>query len=458
MQLRSGIMGLHVGTPPRHRRTPEAVAAARISTGFAQAIIQQGDTTRGDLEDESNVMKQCERVLPAINQVVTNDPVFGTLNGFARCWLCAFPVGHTSFLKYLQAHPGPGRIPITSLEFLAWTYKTTSTMYSSNKRVRKDPNNDIFDRATCEHVLPIKLAAGTLGLAGTTPLKQQVGIDVHTEYEYAHNYCNYVKNKSYFVTIPLNQTNFDNMAVNSDKVRLFVDTLIHQARGENALFMDGRVRVNGNLLPNIVQAYLFILSKGDAESLQNYKTNLMTAIIQRTQRMVDYIKGIDQASRLPDGSSSFYTHFQNTVRGSTQTDFPTQQTLVTQLQQVAPHYLSTGIGISPLQRSPSSAVCQSYEDCVHRLTFNQDAIVNYLENRDLDKSSGFSINTREDIAREKYHAIQDNLYLIDPNTGTRFIVEDIDDSAQGGRRNRRHKKTQRKRRIHKKRRTTRSKK
>jgi hypothetical protein len=71
---------------------------------------------------------------------------------------------------------------------------------------------------------------------------------------------------------------------------------------------------------------------------------------------------------------------------------------------------------------------------------------------DLAKSSHANA-TPTDIIKD---AIQDTFYLIDPNTGTRFLVEDID--AQGGRRNRRHKKTQRKRCAHKKRRATRSKK
>ena len=424
-------------TPTRKSQAKlEDIAAARTMSGFSKAMVQiQG--TRSDLEDESKVMKQCEAVLPPINT-------------FAQCWLCTFPVGHTSFLKYLQSHGGSGIIPIQSLDFAAWTYKKVKSPLSETgeKRVRKDPNNDIFDRATCEHVLPIKLAVGTLGLAAEQGVQKALGLDVHAEYEYAHNYCNYVKNKSYFVSIPLDQTNFDNMTINHDKVNLFVDTLIYVARGENATFMDGRVKINGTLFANIVQAYLFLFKK----DIQTYKATLIKAITERTQRMIDHIKAIDKASRLSDGSSSFYNHFKNTVAGLNTEARQQQQAFLTKLQEVAPHYLSAGT--VPLQRSPSSAVCQTYQDCMKGFTFNDDMTVSYLENKDLDISSGFPKNT----AMEKYYAIKDSLYLQDPSTGARFLVEDIDDSAQGGRRNRRHKKTQRKRRIHKKRRTTHSKK
>jgi hypothetical protein len=451
-------------TPQAQRQRPEAPAAARVLTGFAQAIVDSQGMTRGDLEDESKVMNQCQAVLPEINVLnypdTKNDTkrtealqrIFGPYRGFATCWLCGFPVGHTSFLKYLQANPGPQTIPIQSLEFAAWTFEYKTSVYSSSgkKRVRKHPNNDVFDRATCEHVLPIKLAVGTLGLAFEKGYQTTLGLDVHTEYEYAHNYCNYVKNNSYFVTIPLNQTNFDNMTINKNKVVTFVNTLVDNARGENATFMDGRVNINGNVLANIVQAYLYITNNYTPEAIAKYKNMIATAINERTERMIHHIQQIDKFSRTPEGISTFYQHFQSKVAGLDTEARQQQQAFIAELQKVAPEFLSRGT--VPLQRSPSSAVCTAYEDCIKGLTFNDETTVSYLENRDLDISSGIPVDT----AVEKYYAIKDNLYLINPATGQRFIVEDIED-AEGGKR-KRNKKTQRKMRAHKKRRATRSKK
>lgn len=440
-------------TPQAQRQRAEAPAAARAMTGFAEAVIKSQGLKRGDLEDESKVMNQCQAVLSEINDLnypIQLDTRFGQYRGFATCWLCGFPVGHTSFLKYLQAKPRPQIIPIQSLEFAAWTfqYKTSALSTSGRKRVRKDPNNDVFDRATCEHVLPIKLAVGTLGLALEGGHQTSLGLDVHSEYEYAHNYCNYVKNNSYFVSIPLNQTNFDNMTINTNKVIEFINTLVDKARGADSTFMDGRVKINGNLFANIVQGYLYITHNFNDQAIVTYKNSIANAIVQRTQRMIDHIQQIDKSSRSPDGTSTFYKHFQTKVAGLDAEAREQQEVFIRQLQAVAPEFLSKGT--VPLQRSPSSAVCTAYEDCIQGLTFNDETTVSYLENRDLDKSSGQPVNT----ALEKYYAIKDNLYLINPATGQRFIVEDIED-AEGGKRN---KKTQRKRRAHKKRRTTRSKK
>jgi hypothetical protein len=448
MQLRSGIMGSHVvyGQPT----PPQRPAAARAAlSGISMQLARLNDKSRDAFEAESKVMKQCESVLPPINTYPeVNHELFGRYSGFARCWLCSFPVGHTSFLRYLQQNPiGRPIIPITSLAFAAWTYKSGSAKYSSSSRVRDAPDNDIFDRATCEHVLPVKLAALTLGLAQV----RSIGLDVHTEYEYAHNYCNYVKNKTYFITLPLTDRTFDNLTVNPAKITSFVDSLIYEARGEGAQFMDGRVSVNGQVFSNIVQAYLYIAQRSDAANTAIYKNLIIRAITERTQRVIDRMKVIDQrSSKLPDGSTMFYTYFRDNFHKAAQNDFTLQQQFLHQIQQQAPEFLSSQT--VPLQRAPSSAQCRSYEDCINGFTVNPDVRVEILENMDLAKSS-HSNATPTDIIKD---AIQDTFHLIDPNTGTKFLVEDID--AQGGRRNRRHKKTQRKRRAHKKRRATRSKK
>jgi len=90
-------MGSHVvyGQPT----PPQRPAAARAAlSGISMQLARLNDKSRDAFEAESKVMKQCESVLPPINtyQEVNNE-LFGRYSGFARCWLCGFPVGHTSF-------------------------------------------------------------------------------------------------------------------------------------------------------------------------------------------------------------------------------------------------------------------------------------------------------------------------------------------------------------------------
>jgi hypothetical protein len=144
---------------------------------------------RGVYETESDVHKQCKAVI-------------GGSDHTTICWLCGYKIN------------------------------SINNMSESEDRIVNVPKSGkMFDNATCEHVLPIKLAY-TLAT-----LYQKEGLVVppvnfndllHTEYEYAHNLCNYAKNDNYFITWKdyTEGRDFCSLDINELKITEFLDYLL----------------------------------------------------------------------------------------------------------------------------------------------------------------------------------------------------------------------------------------
>jgi hypothetical protein len=190
----------------------------RTGSLIGKSLQEVKKLTRPHYEKE-DVTRQCSAVLGAIpvktietmsaDQFRSNFRVDGS-GGAPRCWLCNFKVFGLLNNNFLQ---GPG------------------TRVKNIKVVKP-----MLDKATCEHVLPIKVAIGFSQLYQRTVLAKVAGnIDdyfrrMHTEYEYAHNYCNFVKNDTYFVSLLEGSTNFCDLRLKEDKIWECLDEIVNGRR------------------------------------------------------------------------------------------------------------------------------------------------------------------------------------------------------------------------------------
>lgn len=135
--------------------------------------------------------------------------IIGNFKPGTLCWLCGFPIKTLVGLPNILLQPH-------------------------------------LDNNACEHVLPIRLANIITGLAVESGVGNKYLL--HTEYEYAHHFCNYVKSDTYFLTCPkegiedVTDENADmirdfcNIQVNHEKIIQYLILLYGNIRAPNDFF------------------------------------------------------------------------------------------------------------------------------------------------------------------------------------------------------------------------------
>ena len=120
--------------------------------------------------------------------------MIGPFNKGDLCWLCGFPIG----------------------------------VIKENKIVKHV--NEYMDSNVCEHVIPIHLASVLTGIVDSD-IRQREQVSIleerllHSEYEYAHHYCNYVKNDFSFLSIPYGTNQPLHLTNNPDQENIVLENL-----------------------------------------------------------------------------------------------------------------------------------------------------------------------------------------------------------------------------------------
>lgn len=235
-----------------------------LQTPLEAKIRKKFKKTRKAYEKQE-VSFQCEKVL-------------GEFNGSQLCWLCGFPINKWNELE---------------------------EEYPTVVKVVKP----LLDRDVCEHVFPVKLAYAILELLNLEVLERDASLVnktlLHTEYEYAHNHCNYIKNDDYFVTLPLPAENLCGLNINEETIdrvlyRIFFDE--RDGKQSSVVYVqsaeDPTLRIR---FPNPVQAYCYS-NLGEAfldEKVKldyyekKWKPFAKRTIIAKTNRVIQYIKNKD---------------------------------------------------------------------------------------------------------------------------------------------------------------------
>lgn len=256
---------------------PELVK--NTATEFGNMVESLEHLTRDQFEQVSNVHKQCREVLgaPAANQL---------------CWLCGFP------LKGLIGMEGI-------------VIKT-----------------EMLDKPTCEHVLPIKLAIGLTGLwedqkeaIGGKGISAKAESDLlHSEQEYAHNYCNQIKNKVFFLSLPYPVANnssdlksFCRIIVNENKINELLDNLYTgYLGGKQDSFVERRGARRNEIYKNLVAAQIAV----SGSSPGAWKERQRDLIIQKMNRMIRQIQVADDCFGDSSQKGRYYATWRNrTQRG-----------------------------------------------------------------------------------------------------------------------------------------------
>ncbi len=215
--------------------------------------------TRGKY-NKHKVSFQCEAVL---------GPVKGTVR---TCWLCGFPIQH---LTHLQDRRGT---PI---------FKIATPM---------------LDKATCDHVLPVKLAHAILELLYITEDPTNPAL-LHTEYEYAHNFCNIYKSDEYFVSLPLGSRDLCRLEIKDDILNRILKRIYYKVRGDpnSSQFSGVTTEYNGRTIffPNIVQAYCFttdpeaFLANKHRFFHERWFPRIKAMIVRKVEHIIQYVKQAD---------------------------------------------------------------------------------------------------------------------------------------------------------------------
>lgn len=311
------------------------------------------------LYEPHSVPFQCEVVLgpPGKNRI---------------CWLCGFPIEHLSSLK-----DSDGKY-----------------IFKFDKYQGKE--NKMMDRSVCEHVLPVKLGHGILELLqlqqkkpGENPILDKL---LHTEYEYAHNYCNFVKLHEYFVTLPLGSTDFCNLQIKEEIIDEVLRQIFHNQRGIKGSKGSSLVWTRHGRDPedppiffkNIVQAYCYTMDtkafkEEDGEKVYRevWFPRTKARIIDKINRVIQYVKEADNCSKNNNSRGAHFRGFQTRLEegatpltarsglvspGSIFTLKPEIQAKIAQLQR-SPSYQSIYEATPPEERlTPfrSSSIVGSY--------------------------------------------------------------------------------------------------
>jgi hypothetical protein len=244
-------------------------ALSKTVTGLGKIVeyTKKKRLTRDDFESVSDVHKQCKAVI--------GDP-----DGDTLCWLCGF--------------------------------KTNSVLARTPPEWKPIIITPMLDNYTCEHVLPIKLAFPLLGLYSPRALIKPPHLYaelLHTEYEYAHNLCNFFKNDKYFVTQP-NPDNLCSIQINEAKIDEFLDKLpTHRMHGQRESYITFNFPAGiwpsapyafSHTINNLVEANLIIDAhhkdknwfniSDRAEVINDWKSEMKSLITAKMQSLVDIIK------------------------------------------------------------------------------------------------------------------------------------------------------------------------
>lgn len=247
----------------------------RTLTGLSHALsAYTSPGTRKEYE-RHKVEEQCRLVL-------------GPPNAERTCWLCGFPIGK-------------------------WAKLNAET--DGEKVYMKSP---MLDRPVCEHVLPVKLGHGVLELLylARDPISESL---LHTEYEYAHNHCNYIKNATYFATLPLDATDFCELSLNEEKVDNVLERIFYDERKGSSQSSVVSIFYKGKWLtfPNPVQAYCFsnniaaFTKDRDAYFETVWAPYAKRIILAKMDRVIKYIKKADScdSDAAGAGAGARGTHF-----------------------------------------------------------------------------------------------------------------------------------------------------
>ena len=233
----------------------------RSTTGLSRALELYTDHGTRKKYERHSVPDQCKYVI-------------GPPGPKTTCWLCGFPIG-----KWAQI-----------------------SERSDGEQVFMP--RPMLDRAVCEHVLPVKLGHGVLELLylARDPISEQL---LHTEYEYAHNHCNYIKNEIYFVTLPLDATNFCELQVQEERIDKVLELIYFGERGQESSSQASVLWVKMNedeewiRFPNPVQAYCYsenserFLADPEAYYEEVWKPRTKRLILAKMARVLGYIKLAD---------------------------------------------------------------------------------------------------------------------------------------------------------------------
>jgi hypothetical protein len=160
----------------------------------------------------------------------------------------------------------------------------------------------MLDKATCDHVLPVKLAHAILELLYITEEPVNPAL-LHTEYEYAHNFCNIYKSDEYFVSLPLGSRDLCGLEIKHDILDRILKRIFYKVRGtpESSQFSGVTTVYNGRTIffPNIVQAYCFT---SDPEGFlaskrrffeERWFPSVKAMIVRKIENIIQYVREAD---------------------------------------------------------------------------------------------------------------------------------------------------------------------
>jgi len=233
---------------------PFELPPRRTNTQLAYSLVTHTESGKRKSFEPHGVHFQCETVLGKF------DP------SIHICWLCGFPID-----------------------------KLISNGFTMHK--------PMLDKATCEHVLPVKLGHGVLEILYLMrdPLYEKL---LHTEYEYAHNHCNYIKADEYFMTLPLGSTDFCNLAIHEKRIDDILGRIYYIVRGgghsdaKQSSIVNTVYNGKKYSFANPVQAYCF--SADPEKFLRNHHAvgkqwaaHAKKLIIEKMKRLIGYIQEVD---------------------------------------------------------------------------------------------------------------------------------------------------------------------
>ncbi len=268
--------------PRSSSSSASAPALDRAPSGLTSTLESTKQYKRGDYESVG-VHEQCQAVIkePRPLSKYPDDP--------SKCWLCSFP--------------------IDGLKTLARKLETGITIPSG-----------MLDDYTCEHVLPIKLAYTVATLYQKQ--RRKITTDshdslLHTEYEYAHNLCNYAKSNKYFLTWEDYTPGRDlcSLNINKDKIDEFLNDLYdYTQEGYKRKsfitfhfperFWPSQPSAFDYTVKNVVQAYLILYTKYsgrdwfadgvEADQKQKWINHAKAGIKNKMRGTLNYIKKADE--------------------------------------------------------------------------------------------------------------------------------------------------------------------
>jgi hypothetical protein len=239
----------------------------RQLTGLEATLESMKKTSRKDFET-AGVQKQCESVI-------------GSSDTDTICWLCGFNI---DFINNINIF--------------------------SQGRITSKVKTPMLDKASCEHVLPIKLAytLTTLyqekELSTPPPNFDEV---LHTEYEYAHNLCNYAKLDNYFLTWEdfYKGRDFCSLIINEEKIKEFLTKLLNYTRGgeQKSIIKLTFPGTEPTEVPNLVQANLMIYAYNTNQNwfdpeikrkiIEQWMARRLAVIKFKIEGLIEYIKNAD---------------------------------------------------------------------------------------------------------------------------------------------------------------------